>query len=46
MKYESAQICPAAVREIENKKILIEWQDGHKSLYSLPYLRRECRCAA
>ena len=39
-------IRPLDLRELGNKEFLIAWRDGHQSLYSFPYLRRKCRCAA
>lgn len=38
-------IRPAEIRELGAKELLIVWQDGHRSLYSFPDLRRKCRCA-
>lgn len=39
-------IRPAEIRELGTKELLIVWQDGHRSLYPFPDLRRQCRCAA
>ena len=46
MSYKAEEIRPGEIRKLEDKELLITWQDGHRSLYSFPYLRRKCRCAA
>ncbi len=29
-----------------NKEVIIEWADGHRSVYAFGYLRRACPCAS
>lgn len=36
---------PARVAVSKSKGVTIEWRDGHRSEYSLPYLRDHCPCA-
>ena len=36
---------PEHIAISKSKGIKIEWSDGHRSDYSLAYLRDECRCA-
>ena len=37
---------PVAIRIIEKKNILIQWDDGGSSQIELNFLRRYCPCAA
>jgi DUF971 family protein len=37
---------PEHIAISKSKGIKIDWQDGHHSEYSLPYLRDECPCAS
>ena len=39
-------IRPTDVRFQGEKELLVVWQDGHESVFSFPYLRRKCGCAA
>lgn len=36
---------PDAIRRVGDSELLILWPDGHRSLYALPFLRLNCRCA-
>ncbi len=36
---------PTDVQALETGEFAITWADGHRSLYTLPYLRGECPCA-
>ncbi len=36
---------PKTLKRLGDIGFLILWQDGHKSEYSFPYLRRMCPCA-
>ncbi|MGH9789035.1 MAG: gamma-butyrobetaine hydroxylase-like domain-containing protein [Candidatus Acidiferrales bacterium] len=38
---------PAGVRILltSGEGVRIEWRDGHRSLYTFPYLRQSCPCA-
>jgi DUF971 family protein len=36
---------PEHIAISKSKGIKIDWKDGHRSEYSLPYLRDECPCA-
>lgn len=36
---------PIRIAVSKSKGITIEWQDGHRSEYGLPYLRDRCPCA-
>src|SRR5437868_15389323 len=42
--YVSAPL-PEHIAISKSKGIKIDWQDGHRSEYSLAYLRDECPCA-
>ena len=46
MKLKPESIRPVEIQTAEDKGLCIEWQDSHRSLYTFPYLRRKCRCAA
>ncbi len=35
----------ARVAVSKSKGVTIEWKDGHRSEYALPYLRENCPCA-
>jgi DUF971 family protein len=37
---------PEHIAISKSKGIQIDWKDGHRSHYSLPYLRDECPCAS
>jgi DUF971 family protein len=37
---------PEHIAISKSKGIKIDWKDGHRSEYSLPYLRDECPCAS
>src|SRR5687768_16031830 len=37
---------PVDVRNVGEKEILFSWEDGHRSLYELTYLRLNCPCAS
>lgn len=37
---------PDHIAVSKSKGITIEWKDGHKSVYSLAWLRDQCPCAA
>ena len=40
------EITPASVRVDRPAGVMkITWQDGHSSIYPIPYLREECPCA-
>lgn len=45
MNLKPEAIHPVEIRTFEDKELYIEWQDGHRALYSFSYLRRKCRCA-
>lgn len=34
-----------SIKKQPDGQLLVNWDDGHSSLYSLPYLRTECPCA-
>ncbi len=36
---------PIDIRQVGEKEILILWQDGHRSLYSVYFLRCACQCS-
>ena len=36
---------PQHIAVSKSKGVAIDWKDGHRSEYSLPYLRDECPCA-
>jgi len=36
---------PREIIQIGQEEFKIVWQDGHESLFSVPYLRRLCPCA-
>ena len=38
-------IRPVDIQLMDNGELYIEWQDGHRALYTFPYLRGKCRCA-
>ena len=40
-----AHIDPEHIAISKSKGIKIDWKDGHRSEYSLPFLRDECPCA-
>ena len=46
MDLKPQAIRPVEIRAVGDKELFIQWQDGHRSLYPYPYLRRKCRCAA
>ena len=46
MNLKPEAIRPAEIGPAGEKELLIQWQDGHRSLYVFSYLRRSCRCAA
>jgi DUF971 family protein len=37
---------PVDIKKLDARTLLIEWDDGHTSRYSLEFLRRECPCAS
>jgi DUF971 family protein len=37
---------PEHIAISKSKGIQIDWKDGHRSNYTLPYLRDECPCAS
>ncbi|RMD93713.1 MAG: DUF971 domain-containing protein [Calditrichaeota bacterium] len=38
-------VFPVDVKKVEPNRLVIIWDDGHESLYSLQNLRRNCPCA-
>ncbi|HEY7087738.1 MAG TPA: DUF971 domain-containing protein [Tepidisphaeraceae bacterium] len=40
-----AQITPTRLHLKKDEKLEIDWQDGHKSVYSISMLRSMCPCA-
>lgn len=36
---------PRCIEQVENQKIRIEWEDGHKTELEFSALRRQCPCA-
>ena len=36
---------PLDIRTVGNDDILVQWEDSHRSLYPLRFLRLNCRCA-
>ena len=36
---------PLHIAISKSKGVTIDWKDGHRSQYTLPYLRDECPCA-
>ena len=46
MNFKPQEIRPVDLQKVGEKEMMIGWQDGHRSLYAYPYLRRSCRCAA
>jgi DUF971 family protein len=40
-----SQIIPTRLNLKKDEKLEIDWQDGHKSVYAVGYLRTMCPCA-
>jgi len=36
---------PEQIQPLGSREMMIGWKDGHVSVYSFPYLRRNCQCA-
>ncbi len=36
---------PAALHKEGDDKLVVEWNDGHRSIYAWTHLRQECPCA-
>jgi len=41
-----ANIHPLDIRQLDDARLLIVWQDGHESTYPYRELRAACRCAS
>ena len=39
-------LMPVALRKEGDEHLVIEWTDGHRSIYSWKYLRDHCPCAS
>lgn len=37
---------PVDIKKSGENQLMIEWDDGHKSLFAIDMLRRKCPCAA
>jgi DUF971 family protein len=42
----SQPLLPAAIRKEGDDRLLIDWTDGHHSVYTWKHLREHCPCAA
>lgn len=40
------KVFPISIKQISGTELEIIWNDEHKSIYELSYLRRECPCAS
>jgi DUF971 family protein len=41
----SSALRPVALRKDGEERLIIEWNDGHRSEYAWPHLRKHCPCA-
>jgi DUF971 family protein len=41
----NAPVRPIALKKDGDERLLIEWSDGHRSLYTWSHLRANCPCA-
>jgi DUF971 family protein len=41
----SEPLMPVTLRKQDEQQLLIEWNDGHRSLYAWSHLRNNCPCA-
>jgi DUF971 family protein len=41
-----APLLPVALRKEGEDRLVIEWNDGHRSLYTWQHLRQHCPCAS
>lgn len=39
-------LVPNQIKQSSPSQLMIDWNDGHTSVYDLEYLRRECPCAS
>lgn len=46
MTFKPEQIRPAEFDLSSARDVKMRWQDGHQSVFSFPYLRKKCGCAA
>jgi DUF971 family protein len=37
---------PRSLQWLDDSRVGVTWEDGHESVYTLPFLRRVCPCAA
>jgi DUF971 family protein len=39
-------LCPVSLSREGSDRLVIQWQDGHRSIYAWRYLREQCPCAS
>ena len=43
--FESSPLRPVSLSKEGDDRLVIEWNDGHRSVYAWAHLRRNCPCA-